>query len=137
MGQDSYLLLKKSGQSVIDQNLPYRFLRGEPLKYARNVFRHTPEVGKLLSLLSQLRLGFFKKASFSRRECEYSAISAHVPFFYQYFLKLNSQKQQANLCFMFFDLLLLSCGTYFFRVLICAISALFSMIRKNKFPCEI
>ena len=27
MGQDSYLPLKKSGQSVIDQNLPYRFLR--------------------------------------------------------------------------------------------------------------
>ena len=33
MGQDSYLPLKKSGQSVIDQNLPYRFLRGQPLKY--------------------------------------------------------------------------------------------------------
>ena len=32
MGQDSYLPLKKSGQSVIDQNLPYRFLRGQPLK---------------------------------------------------------------------------------------------------------
>ena len=32
MGQDSYLPLEKSGQSVIDQNLPYRFLRGQPLK---------------------------------------------------------------------------------------------------------
>ena len=31
MGQDSYLPLKKSGQSVIDQNLPYRILRGQPL----------------------------------------------------------------------------------------------------------
>ena len=31
MGQDSYLPLEKSGQSVIDQNLPYRFLRGQPL----------------------------------------------------------------------------------------------------------
>ena len=33
MGQDSYLPLEKSGQSVIDQNLPYRFLRGQPLKF--------------------------------------------------------------------------------------------------------
>ena len=33
MGLDSYLPLKKSGQSVIDQNLPYRFLRGQPLKF--------------------------------------------------------------------------------------------------------
>ena len=33
MGQDSYLPLEKSGQSVIDQNLPYRFLRGQPLKH--------------------------------------------------------------------------------------------------------
>ena len=32
MGQDSYLPLKKLGQSVIDQNLPYRFLHGQPLK---------------------------------------------------------------------------------------------------------
>ena len=32
MGQDSSLPLKKSGQSVIDQDLPYRFLRGQPLK---------------------------------------------------------------------------------------------------------
>ena len=32
MGQDSYLPLEKSGQSVIEQNLPYRFLRGQPLK---------------------------------------------------------------------------------------------------------
>ena len=32
MGQDSHLPLKKSGQSVIDRNLPYRFLRGQPLK---------------------------------------------------------------------------------------------------------
>ena len=32
MGLDSYLPLKKSGQSVIDRNLPYRFLRGQPLK---------------------------------------------------------------------------------------------------------
>ena len=32
MGQDSYLPREKSGQSVIDQNLPYRFLRGQPLK---------------------------------------------------------------------------------------------------------
>ena len=31
MGQDSYLPLEKSGQSVIDQNLPYRVLRGQPL----------------------------------------------------------------------------------------------------------
>ena len=31
MGLDSYLPLKKSGQSVIDRNLPYRFLRGQPL----------------------------------------------------------------------------------------------------------
>ena len=31
MGQDSYLPLEKSGQSVIEQNLPYRFLRGQPL----------------------------------------------------------------------------------------------------------
>ena len=32
MGYDSHLPLKKSGQSVIDRNLPYRFLRGQPLK---------------------------------------------------------------------------------------------------------
>ena len=32
MGQDSYLPLGKPGQSVIDRNLPYRFLRGQPLK---------------------------------------------------------------------------------------------------------
>ena len=32
MGLDSYLPLKKSGQSVIDRNLPYRFLSGQPLK---------------------------------------------------------------------------------------------------------
>ena len=32
MGLDSYLPLKKSGQCVIDRNLPYRFLRGQPLK---------------------------------------------------------------------------------------------------------
>ena len=31
MGWDSYLPLKKSGQSVIHRNLPYRFLRGQPL----------------------------------------------------------------------------------------------------------
>ena len=31
MGQDSYLPLKKSGQSVIHRNLPYRFVRGQPL----------------------------------------------------------------------------------------------------------
>ena len=31
MGLDSYLPLKKSGQSVIHRNLPYRFLRGQPL----------------------------------------------------------------------------------------------------------
>ena len=36
MGQDSYLPLEKSGQSVIDQNLPYWFLRGRPLKIAVN-----------------------------------------------------------------------------------------------------
>ena len=34
MGKDSYLPLKISGQSVIDQNLPYRFLREQPLKWA-------------------------------------------------------------------------------------------------------
>ena len=33
MGWDSYLPLKKSVQSVIDQNLPYQFLRGQPLKF--------------------------------------------------------------------------------------------------------
>ena len=33
MGQDNYLPLKKSGQSVIGQNLPYPFLRGQPLNY--------------------------------------------------------------------------------------------------------
>ena len=32
MGQDSHLPLKNSGQSVIDRNLPYRFLRRQPLK---------------------------------------------------------------------------------------------------------
>ena len=32
MGWDSYLPLEKSGQSVIDRNLPYRLLRGQPLK---------------------------------------------------------------------------------------------------------
>ena len=32
MGQDNYLPLEKSGQSVIDRNLPYRLLRGQPLK---------------------------------------------------------------------------------------------------------
>ena len=32
MWLDSYLPLKKSGQSVVDRNLPYRFLRGQPLK---------------------------------------------------------------------------------------------------------
>ena len=31
MGKDSCLPLKKSGQSVVDRNLPYRFLRGQPL----------------------------------------------------------------------------------------------------------
>ena len=42
MGQDSYLPLEKSGQSVIDQNLPYRFLRGQPLKsYSK------PEIGTI------------------------------------------------------------------------------------------
>ena len=35
MGLDRYLPLKKSGQSVKDQNLPYRFLRGQPLKCDR------------------------------------------------------------------------------------------------------
>ena len=35
MGYDSHLPLKKSGQSVIDRNLPYRFLRGQPLKSER------------------------------------------------------------------------------------------------------
>ena len=35
MGLDSYLPLKKSGQSVIDRNLPNRFLRGQPLKNSR------------------------------------------------------------------------------------------------------
>ena len=39
MGLDSYLPLKKSGQSVIDQNLPYRFLRGQPLKRAVIVYK--------------------------------------------------------------------------------------------------
>ena len=39
MGLDSYLPLKKSGQSVIDRNLPYRFLRRQPLKFkCRSVF---------------------------------------------------------------------------------------------------
>ena len=33
MGLDSYLPLKNSGQSVIHRNLPYRFLRGQPLNY--------------------------------------------------------------------------------------------------------
>ena len=32
MGKDSYLPLKKLEQSVTDQNLPYGFLRGQPLK---------------------------------------------------------------------------------------------------------
>ena len=32
MGLDSYLPLKKSGQSVIDRNLPYGFLRGQLFK---------------------------------------------------------------------------------------------------------
>ena len=41
MGLDSYLPLKKSGQSVIDRNLPYRFLRGQPLK--THVRTHTGE----------------------------------------------------------------------------------------------
>ena len=40
MGQDSYLPLKKSGQSVIDQNLPYRFLRGQPLN---NQYGYEPQ----------------------------------------------------------------------------------------------
>ena len=35
MGLDSYLPLKKSGQCVIDRNLPYRFLRGQPLNYLK------------------------------------------------------------------------------------------------------
>ena len=53
MGYDSYLPLKKSGQSVIDQNLPYRFLRGQPLKHFNAVT--TPVYGfstviKLLTL---------------------------------------------------------------------------------------
>ena len=34
MGKYSYLPLEKSGQSVIDRNLPYRFLPGQPLKSA-------------------------------------------------------------------------------------------------------
>ena len=43
MGLDSYLPLKKSGQSVMDRNLPYRFLRGQPLnmyleKYKKDFF---------------------------------------------------------------------------------------------------
>ena len=41
MWLDSYLPLKKSGQSVIDRNLPYRFLRGQPLK--THVRTHTGE----------------------------------------------------------------------------------------------
>ena len=36
MGYDSHLPLKKSGQSVIDRNLPYRFLRGQPLNISDN-----------------------------------------------------------------------------------------------------
>ena len=38
MGLDSYLPLKKSGQSVIDRNLPYRFLSGQPLKALKTGF---------------------------------------------------------------------------------------------------
>ena len=40
MGYDSHLPLKKSGQSVIDRNLPYRFLRGQPL----NIYKKTSRV---------------------------------------------------------------------------------------------
>ena len=36
MGQDNYLPLEKSGQSVMDRNLPYRFLRGQPFKPLKN-----------------------------------------------------------------------------------------------------
>ena len=31
MGLDSYLPLKKSGQSMLHRNLPYQFLHGQPL----------------------------------------------------------------------------------------------------------
>ena len=41
MGLDSYLPLKKSGQSVIHRNLPYRFLRGQPLKCQMEVRNHS------------------------------------------------------------------------------------------------
>ena len=36
MGQDIYLPLKKSGQSVIHRNLSYRFLRGQPLNISQS-----------------------------------------------------------------------------------------------------
>ena len=44
MGLDSYLPLKKSGQSVLDQNLPYRFLHGQPLNPSVNLL-----IGQLMS----------------------------------------------------------------------------------------
>ena len=40
--------MKKSGQSVIDQNLPYRFLRGQPLKCL--AAKITPKNAHLITL---------------------------------------------------------------------------------------
>ena len=41
MWLDSYLPLEKSGQSVIDRNLPYRFLRGQPLNTLTQLYFKT------------------------------------------------------------------------------------------------
>ena len=57
MGLDSYLLLKKSGQSVIDRHLPYRFLRGQPLNFVNFSLFCMYLVYLLISLQSHSNLG--------------------------------------------------------------------------------
>ena len=57
MGQDSHLPLKKSGQSVIDRNLPYRFLRGQPLK-SKGILYHVDISGRYF-FVYQLKIVFY------------------------------------------------------------------------------
>ena len=59
------------------------------------------------------------------------------PFLLLVFFKVEQLETTGRPLFYVFWPSVIPCGAYFFRVLICAISALFSMIRKNKFPCEI
>ena len=70
MGQDSYLSLKKSRQSVIDQNLPYRFIRGHPLNFVvgqQSVNKKkSPDCSKHLSFYWWTQFASDEKAIFAK-----------------------------------------------------------------------